>query len=349
MRSEALHRSARWLVGPWLVGFTALLVGCSFETISAGPDTARTVMSEEPVWDFGVIDPTGGVDVEHTFVIENRSDQPVSVSEVKTSCGCMVVGEFDQQIAPNGTVNIRIKTAVAGKPGPFQKQVWVVFTDDEKHTPLPLYISGTLLPTPELFSVPEVIDFGKVSAGETKRRTVLLGRYDGSDVDLKSVKSDCPAVESKILDGRNGPSVKLAVILDGSRFDHEDGEFELRFVTANPSEPELNVSVRAKIANRQDGLRKSLFIADLAVGESKEIVIRSTSPKLPAMSSVSFRGPDGVDVNLIPTDESAQTKIRVSLSSARADAPIIQGTVRVVIEGSHAPVDVPLRIFQRLD
>lgn len=105
------------------------------------------------------------------FELQNTSTSPVTISDVRTSCGCVIVDYPRQQIAPGEKFSIQ---AVYDSKlmGTFHKQIGVYTTSDEK--PLMLTLTGRV--------VREVIDF----AGEY---TETLGNFmaDKTNVEFDDV------------------------------------------------------------------------------------------------------------------------------------------------------------------
>jgi hypothetical protein len=75
--------------------------------------------------DFGAI--TQNVPVSVEFTLRNEGQQPLLISEVKTSCGCTATGYSREPVAPGETAGITVSYN-AKTPGVFHKTV-MVFTN----------------------------------------------------------------------------------------------------------------------------------------------------------------------------------------------------------------------------
>ncbi len=74
--------------------------------------------------DFGDI--TQGDVVEHVFKFENTGNEPLILSNVKTTCGCTAPSWPREPIAPGATADLTVKFNSAGKMGKVTKVITVV-------------------------------------------------------------------------------------------------------------------------------------------------------------------------------------------------------------------------------
>ena len=86
----------------WLEDGHEAVSGAPMEPTASGKNTdAASALHVVPAsYDFGVISKVDGV-VETTFVIENSSDNEISITEITTSCGC-TTAEIDEKVIPAG-------------------------------------------------------------------------------------------------------------------------------------------------------------------------------------------------------------------------------------------------------
>lgn len=74
--------------------------------------------------DFGAIQETDGkVSCEFTFT--NTGDEPLVISNVRTSCGCTAPEYSQEPIAPGQSGNVKITFNPSGRPGKFSKSIYV--------------------------------------------------------------------------------------------------------------------------------------------------------------------------------------------------------------------------------
>ena len=149
--------------------------------------------------DFGEIYEKDG-NATFDFVLTNRSDAPIVISNVTTSCGCTTPAWTKEPIESGKTGKISVAYSTQGRIGPFVKDITVfidksspsrlkikgnVLRDGDKKTTseqaFPVAVGDFLLKTKEL-------NFGNVDLNETK--TIRLEAFNNSDkpVTIKALK-----------------------------------------------------------------------------------------------------------------------------------------------------------------
>ena len=105
-------------------------------------------------WDFGTISETDGR-VSHTFTGENRSDKPVVILDVVTTCGCTVPEFTKRPIRPGEKTTIKVTFDPTNRPGAFTKELGVYSSERRKIATLT--VRGSVTPrtktTEELYPV----------------------------------------------------------------------------------------------------------------------------------------------------------------------------------------------------
>ena len=105
-------------------------------------------------WDFGTISETDGR-VSHTFTGENRSDKPVVILDVVTTCGCTVPEFTKRPIRPSEKTTIKVTFDPTNRPGAFTKELGVYSSERRKIATLT--VRGSVTPrtktTEELYPV----------------------------------------------------------------------------------------------------------------------------------------------------------------------------------------------------
>lgn len=104
-----------------------LLVGFAFfATAQEGeePMTGPKIYFSEKSFDFGEI--TQGEKVEHVFEFENTGNEPLILSDVRTTCGCTAPEWPREPIAPGKTGRLKVVFNSAGKMGMQNKVITVM-------------------------------------------------------------------------------------------------------------------------------------------------------------------------------------------------------------------------------
>ncbi|WP_425392332.1 DUF1573 domain-containing protein [Ekhidna sp.] len=103
-----------------------LLVGFAFFATAQEdePMTGPKISFSEKSFDFGEI--TQGEKVEHIFEFENVGNEPLILSDVRTTCGCTAPEWPKEPVAPGKTAKIKVVFNSAGKMGMQNKVITVM-------------------------------------------------------------------------------------------------------------------------------------------------------------------------------------------------------------------------------
>ena len=122
---------------------------------------------------FGTINEVDGP-VEYKFEFTNTGNQPITITNVRPSCGCTTSGWTKEEVAPGSTGFVSAVYNPTNRPGPFTKSLTVTTTGQQKT--LLLRINGKVEPKPKTIED----DFPTVIGGiRVKYRALNMGRvYD---------------------------------------------------------------------------------------------------------------------------------------------------------------------------
>lgn len=81
----------------------------------------------------------------HTFRFTNAGDAPAALTGVEAACGCTTPRYTTEAVAPGATGEIAVTYDSAGRPGPFEKAVYVVAEGAEPRATT-LRVTGTVVP-----------------------------------------------------------------------------------------------------------------------------------------------------------------------------------------------------------
>ena len=110
----------KYLASLLLVGFAFFAGAQEGEEPMTGPKISFT----EKSFDFGEI--TQGEKVEHVFEFENVGNEPLILSDVRTTCGCTAPEWPREPIAPGKTARLKVVFNSAGKMGMQNKVITVM-------------------------------------------------------------------------------------------------------------------------------------------------------------------------------------------------------------------------------
>ena len=110
----------KYLVSLLLIGSVFFAKAQDEETPMTGPKISFT----EKSFNFGDI--KQGETVEHVFMFENVGNEPLIISDVKTTCGCTAPEWPREPITPGAKANIKVVFNSAGKMGVQNKVVTIL-------------------------------------------------------------------------------------------------------------------------------------------------------------------------------------------------------------------------------
>lgn len=113
----------KYLASLLLMGIGFLAIGQEDEQEET-PMTGAKIAFTEKSYNFGDI--TQGDKVEYTFEFENVGNEPLILSDVRTTCGCTAPEWPKEPIAPGAKANLKVVFNSAGKMGMQNKVITVM-------------------------------------------------------------------------------------------------------------------------------------------------------------------------------------------------------------------------------
>lgn len=125
-----------------------LLVGCALISnaqTEEEPLTGPKISFSEASFDFGEI--TQGEKVEHVFEFENVGNEPLILSDVRTTCGCTAPEWPREPIAPGKTGRLKVVFNSTGKMG-MQNKVITVMSNAVNNPERVKIVTNVMAPDP---------------------------------------------------------------------------------------------------------------------------------------------------------------------------------------------------------
>ncbi len=135
-----------------------VVIGCCGAVAFAAP----TINVDSPVYAVTV---QSGSRVTHSFVLTNAGDETLTISNVRTSCGCTTAALAKHELAPGESVSIEATVNTTGFHGTVTRTISVPSNDPDMPTAV-LRIDVTIADVGPV--VPEI------SAGDLRLRYVVL-------------------------------------------------------------------------------------------------------------------------------------------------------------------------------
>lgn len=99
----------------------------------------------EKTYDFGTIKEEDGR-VSHVFTFKNVNDGPITIKNVRASCGCTTPAWSREPIAPGAEAQITVTYNASGRPGSFHKSITVTLSNGTEDFTQVLFIKGKVTP-----------------------------------------------------------------------------------------------------------------------------------------------------------------------------------------------------------
>ena len=130
---------------------------------------APQIQCDSPQYEFGEL--SSDVPIEHTFVITNNGDEPLTISDVKSSCGCTTTDLKSAVVSPGESVDLQVKAKLVARTG-IQSKTVKVHSDDPKTPELVLSIKGQV--TAPVMLEPYRLYFGNVKPNDQLVKAVKV-------------------------------------------------------------------------------------------------------------------------------------------------------------------------------
>ncbi len=237
-------------------------------------------MFAESAHDFGPV-PRGAV-VRHPFVFTNRTADPVTVLNVRASCGCTTGKASTNPIAPGQSGVVEAELDTRNFNGKKSTRLFVTLvTAQGREAEARLGVSCTILS--DIVLNPGTLDFGAVARGSSPKLVLTIDRVGAPQWKATRMVSASRAVEASLVEtARTATTVAYALTV-AIKPDAPAGPLrdEIRILTNDPESPNVPVLVLAQI--RDGGLTATPPLLALgrptpAAGAQGRILVRGPQP-----------------------------------------------------------------------
>jgi hypothetical protein len=238
------------------------------------PDTLFSERSH----DFGPV-PRGGV-VRHPFVLTNRLTVPITILNLRVSCGCTSGTASASVVPPGKSAIIEAQMDTRNFVGRKSTTLFVSVMAGNQESEIGLGVSSMILS--DVVLNPGVVDFGLVSRGQSASQTLSIDRIGRPDWKVVKLTSACKAInatlqETRRQDGAVGYQLNVSLKPDAAAGVIRD---EIRLVTNDPETPSIPVPVGAQIRGELSATPTSLALGRVtsASGAQGKFVVRASKP-----------------------------------------------------------------------
>jgi hypothetical protein len=315
-----------------------LLVGTGSRAVAAG--TWADSFFTEDRHDFGMV--PRGVKVKHDFLLTNRLAEPITILNLRPSCGCTSGQASAATVQPGQTAIIEATMDTRNFVGAKSTVLYVsMVTASGVEAETGLGVSSFILS--DIVLNPGAIEFGAVTKGQTPTQVITIDKINAPNYRFERMASNSRAIRAQLLETarENGSvSYSLSVTL---KPDAPAGPIrdEIRLFSNDAETPSIPVSVTAYVRGELSAAPSVLSLGQVnpATGVQGRFVVRGTKPF--AIQSIEGAG-QGFTVS--PTGAARQSTHVVTVAF-KPDAATVRGDIRHVFRvhtdmPGEAPVDV---------
>ncbi len=169
------------------------LIIISLLTLNSFSQTKGTIKFDKETHNFGTIYEEKG-SVFYAFAFTNTGKVPVTIMNVKPSCGCTTPDWPKTPIAPGQKGIIKTEFSPKNRPGDFEKYITVLTNGDPES--IKLYITGKVIPAKEDINVTypiamgalrlntNKIDFGNITLPTLPKKSINIVNNSDKDITI---------------------------------------------------------------------------------------------------------------------------------------------------------------------
>jgi len=257
------------------------LIGVAWIGAIGAPSPARAAgwahgLFAEVAHDFGPV--PRGARVRHNFVVTNRLTEPVTILNVRASCGCTTGLATNLPILPGQAAPVEALMDTTNFTGRKETTLFVtVRTASGSEAEVRLAVASTILS--DIVLNPGTIDFGATVASPSPKRTLTIDRLGAPEWKALRMISASRAIDASLAETHRtaaGVGYALTVTL---KPDAPAGPLreEIRILTNDRGSPSIPVLVTGLV--RGAGLTASPAILTLGPADSQaRVLVRGPRP-----------------------------------------------------------------------
>jgi hypothetical protein len=254
-----------------------LVIGAGAHDAQAGAWTDG--LFPENRHDFGMV--PRGVIVKHDFRLVNRLAEPITILNLRPSCGCTSGRASTAQVAPGQTATIEAEMDTRNYVGLKATVLYVsLLTASGRAAEVGLGVTSHILS--DIVLNPGSIDFGAVARGRTQSQVLTIDRINGADWRVNRMVSASRAINAQLVETkRTGKSVSYSLEVS-LKPDAPAGRLrdEIRILSNDPETPSIPILVTASIRGELTAAPSVLTLGQVhsSAGAQGRFVVRASRP-----------------------------------------------------------------------
>lgn len=324
--------------------------------------SAPILMSAQARWitqkhDFGAFSEDLG-SVDAVFHVINEGSKPIRIIEARATCGCTVPEYSKQDIAPGDTAALTVSYAATGRPGRFDKNVYVK-TSDAPTVQQTLTVSGVVIGASATIRSRFPVDGGKIKLqsssagfGEVKRgkfKTVFISLYNQSPDSLRPRLEKLPdyvtgqITPDIILPGQQGQIALTLNSRDIPEWGITNADFIFRSDAAEePVKMDLFTIIVEDFNNLTPGQRQSapecnvtplkIDLGDIDSPRNVEFTVSNSgkSPLIVRRLQIVDPAITSAEISSSKIKPGKKAKIKVTINPAKAESDFINARISLI-------------------
>jgi len=332
------------MIRAWYRGVLAswLLVGMGTGWVRAAAWT--DALFPENRHDFGPV--PRGAKVKHDFHLVNRLAEPITILNLRPSCGCTSGRASASVVGPGQTAVIEAQMDTRNFVGLKSTVLYVVLmTASGREAEAGLGVSAQILS--DIVLNPGSIDFGTVLHGQSPTQVLTIDRINGAGWRFQRMVSASRALDGQLVEtGRKGGAVSYSLTVS-LKPDAPAGPLrdEIRLLSNDPETPSIPILVTARIRGDLTAAPSVLALGQVSssAGAQGRFIIRGSRPF--AIQSIEGEG-DGFSTTATP---GARQAVHVVTVAYKPEDGTTRGDIRRVFRvHTDLPGEPPLDLTATL-
>jgi hypothetical protein len=229
--------------------------------------------------DFGTV--PRGAKVHHRFVLQNRLNEPVTILNVRASCGCTSGTATTQLLQAGQTAAVDAEMDTRNFVGRKQTTLFVTLvTARGQEGEARLGVSSTILS--DVVLNPGSIDFGTVLRGQAPKLTLAIDRVGAPRWRAVRMVSACKAIDANLVETARNDGMVSYVLHVSLKADAAVGTVrdEIRILTNDPETASIPVPITATIHGDLSVSPNPLVLGRVASADTVQgrVVLRASKP-----------------------------------------------------------------------
>lgn len=276
--------------------------------------------------DFGSV-PRGST-LTHLFRLNNKTDQPVHISGLRVSCGCVTASALQADIAP-GQSTVVVAQMDTGRFAGVRSVTIYVSLDRPVVEEVRLWVQANS--RDDVSIVPESLAYGQIKRGGGPEKSVNVTFYGGGQWQILEANCDSNYVKTEIKEVRRDESQVTYQLTTTLRSDTPVGKWysDVWLKTNHQAMPRVRIPLTVEVESNLSLSPTTVNLGEVKVGGQAErrAILRGVRP----FKVLSFSGTDST-LNVTDTTDDSKPVHVLTITLRPDKAGDVSRTLRVVTD-----------------